>query len=158
MSYFILLLLFFSSFSCQKTTEQKPLIMKKDITTTQEQWKEILTEQQYYVLREKGTERAFTGQYNDFWQKGSYHCAACDNLLFDAETKYDAHCGWPSFDKAIQGSVKFIEDRSHGMIRTEVVCANCNSHLGHIFEDGPTQTTGQRYCMNSISLTFKATP
>lgn len=156
MPYLIILLFCFTSLSCQNKAEQKTQIMKKDTTTTQEQWKDVLSDQQYYILREKGTERPFTGQYNDFWQKGTYHCAGCDNLLFDSTTKFDAHCGWPSFDQAIKGSVEYIKDTTHGMIRTEVVCANCNGHLGHVFEDGPIQTTGQRYCMNSVSLTFKA--
>ncbi|WP_371514485.1 peptide-methionine (R)-S-oxide reductase MsrB [Myroides sp. N17-2] len=130
--------------------------MKKDKTTTEKEWQEALTPAEYYVLREKGTERPFTGEYNDFYQKGSYHCAACDQKLFDSDTKFDSHCGWPSFDKAIEGSVIFTEDSSHGMKRVEVTCSKCNGHLGHIFPDGPTETTGMRYCMNSISLKFKA--
>ncbi|MGL4583977.1 MAG: peptide-methionine (R)-S-oxide reductase MsrB [Flavobacterium sp.] len=129
--------------------------MKKDKTTTEKEWQEVLTPAEYYVLREKGTERPFTGEYNDFYQKGSYHCAACDQKLFDSDTKFDSHCGWPSFDEAIEGSVIFTEDTSHGMKRVEVTCSNCNGHLGHIFPDGPTETTGMRYCMNSISLKFR---
>ncbi|MTH30165.1 peptide-methionine (R)-S-oxide reductase MsrB [Myroides pelagicus] len=128
--------------------------MKKDTHTTEEQWKQVLTDEEYYILREKGTERPFTGQYNDFYEKGSYHCAACDQKLFDSNTKFDGHCGWPSFDKAIKGSVEYIRDVSHGMIRTEVICSNCHGHLGHVFPDGPKETTGDRYCMNSISLKF----
>lgn len=130
--------------------------MKKDNTTTEKEWQETLTPAEYYVLREKGTERPFTGEYNDFYQKGSYHCAACDQKLFESETKFDSHCGWPSFDKAIEGSVIFTEDSTHGMKRVEVTCSKCNGHLGHIFPDGPAETTGMRYCMNSISLKFKS--
>ncbi|ALU28245.1 methionine sulfoxide reductase B [Myroides odoratimimus] len=129
--------------------------MKKDKTTTEQEWQQALTSAEYYVLREKGTERPFTGEYNDFNEKGTYHCAGCGQLLFSSDTKFDAHCGWPSFDKAIEGSVTYIEDLSHGMKRIEVTCSNCNGHLGHIFPDGPTETTGMRYCMNSISLKFK---
>lgn len=142
--------------ACKEVNYQKIPQMKKDKTTTEKEWQEALTPAEYYVLREKGTERPFTGEYNDFYQKGSYHCAACDQKLFDSDTKFDSHCGWPSFDKAIEGSVIFTEDSSHGMKRVEVTCSKCNGHLGHIFPDGPTETTGMRYCMNSISLKFKA--
>ncbi|MVX34861.1 peptide-methionine (R)-S-oxide reductase MsrB [Myroides sp. LoEW2-1] len=130
--------------------------MEKNQNTSEEQWREILTPEEYFVLRQKGTERPFTGEYNDFYEKGSYHCAACNQKLFDSNTKFDSHCGWPSFDQAIKGSVKYIKDLSHGMVRTEVVCSNCNGHLGHVFPDGPQETTGERYCMNSISLKFQS--
>ncbi|MTG97990.1 peptide-methionine (R)-S-oxide reductase MsrB [Myroides albus] len=130
--------------------------MEKNQSTSEEQWREILTPEEYFVLRQKGTERPFTGEYNDFYEKGSYHCAACNQKLFDSNTKFDSHCGWPSFDQAIKGSVKYIKDLSHGMVRTEVVCSNCNGHLGHVFPDGPQETTGERYCMNSISLKFQS--
>ncbi|MDR0230303.1 MAG: peptide-methionine (R)-S-oxide reductase MsrB [Flavobacteriaceae bacterium] len=129
--------------------------MNKDKTTTEEQWKEILSPEEYYILRQKGTERPFTGQYNDFNIKGTYHCAGCDQLLFSSDTKFDSHCGWPSFDKAIPEAITYIRDTTHGMIRTEVVCSNCNGHLGHVFPDGPVETTGDRYCINSISIKFK---
>ncbi|MEC4114542.1 peptide-methionine (R)-S-oxide reductase MsrB [Myroides pelagicus] len=155
MKYFLLILTILSNLTAcreKKYTIQEP--MKKDTHTTEEQWKQVLTDEEYYILREKGTERPFTGQYNDFYEKGSYHCAACDQKLFDSNTKFDGHCGWPSFDKAIKGSVEYIRDVSHGMIRTEVICSNCHGHLGHVFPDGPKETTGDRYCMNSISLKF----
>lgn len=141
--------------ACKDVNYQTIPQMKKDKTTTEKEWQEILNPAQYHVLREKGTERPFTGEYNDFNQKGIYHCSACGQKLFESDTKFDAHCGWPSFDKSIEGSVNYIEDNSHGMKRVEVTCANCNGHLGHLFPDGPTDTTGMRYCMNSISLKFK---
>ncbi len=126
--------------------------MKKNKNTTPEEWKEILTPEEYYILREKGTERPFTGSYNDFYEKGQYNCAGCGQLLFNADNKFNSHCGWPSFDQAIEGSITYVKDLSHGMVRVEVVCSNCNGHLGHVFPDGPQETTGQRYCINSISI------
>lgn len=121
---------------------------------TDKDWKEKLSDEEYYILREKGTERPFTGKYNDFFEKGYYVCAACGNKLFESTTKYNSSCGWPSFDEAIEGAVKYTKDTSHGMVRVEVTCAKCDGHLGHVFEDGPKDTTGNRYCMNSISLKF----
>jgi len=121
---------------------------------TEQDWKEKLTPEEYYILREKGTERPFSGKYNDFFEKGYYACAACGNKLFESTTKYNSSCGWPSFDQAIEGSVKYTKDTSHGMVRVEVTCAKCDGHLGHVFDDGPKDTTGTRYCMNSVSLKF----
>ncbi|WP_410505180.1 peptide-methionine (R)-S-oxide reductase MsrB [Myroides sp. LoEW2-1] len=157
MKYFVLLLLLnFGFVNCKGNQPIKTHAMEKNQNTSEEQWREILTPEEYFVLRQKGTERPFTGEYNDFYEKGSYHCAACNQKLFDSNTKFDSHCGWPSFDQAIKGSVKYIKDLSHGMVRTEVVCSNCNGHLGHVFPDGPQETTGERYCMNSISLKFQS--
>jgi len=123
------------------------------INKTDEEWQNQLSEEQFRVLRSKGTERPHTGDYNIHFEKGVYSCAACNQQLFESHTKFDAHCGWPSFDDAIKGSVKTILDKSHGMLRTEVVCNNCGGHLGHVFNDGPTET-GQRFCINSVSLDF----
>ncbi|MDH5582193.1 MAG: peptide-methionine (R)-S-oxide reductase MsrB [Bdellovibrionales bacterium] len=118
-------------------------------------WKKILNEQEYYVTREKGTERPFTGKYNDFFEDGHYYCKCCGAKLFSSNHKFQSHCGWPSFsDQLHNDNLKFQQDLSHNMARTEVLCAHCDAHLGHVFEDGPTETK-QRYCINSVSLDFK---
>jgi methionine-R-sulfoxide reductase len=158
------LILIFSLGSCQppvntntannkKTETKKP--METSYNKTDEEWKKELTPEQYEILRKKGTERPGTGEYNDHHAKGVYVCAGCGTELFTNEQKFDSHCGWPSFDNNIAGGdrVKQVKDFSHGMIRTEIVCAKCGGHLGHIFDDGPT-ATGQRYCVNSLSLKF----
>ena len=116
------------------------------------EWRQELTPEQYHVMREKGTERAFTGKYWNEHADGIYRCAACGNPLFESDTKFDHGCGWPSFSEALPGAVEELEDRSHGMIRVEVRCARCHSHLGHVFPDGPRDMGGLRYCMNSISI------
>jgi len=123
-----------------------------DAIKTDEEWRRLLTPQEFEILRGKGTERAFTGKYDGFKEPGIYSCAACGKDLFDADAKYDSKSGWPSFFKPIdENSVINETDTAYGMIRTEVMCSACESHLGHVFDDGP-QPTGQRYCMNSISL------
>ena len=106
------------------------------------------------MLREKGTERPFTGKFNLHFENGSYQCAACNVPLFKSSQKFESGCGWPSFDDAIEGSIKNVLDKSLGMMRTEIVCNNCGGHIGHLFNDGPTET-GQRYCVNSLSIDFK---
>ena len=121
------------------------------------EWKKMLTDEEFHVLREAGTERPFTGKYTDTDESGNYACKACGNLLFTSETKYHSGCGWPAFyDNAGNSAVETRLDYSHGMTRIEVVCKQCSSHLGHVFEDGPRDKTGLRYCINSICLNFEA--
>jgi len=116
-------------------------------------WKKKLTPEQYNILREKGTEAPFSGKFYKNFDSGMYECAACGNPLFSSDTKFDSDCGWPSFDRSLEGNVEFHDDNSLGMQRTEVLCKNCGGHLGHVFDDGPTKT-GQRFCINSIALNF----
>jgi len=124
------------------------------VDKTEKEWQQSLTPAQYYILREKGTERPFTGKYNDFYEKGHYECAACGLFLFDSDSKFKSGCGWPSFsDTEIPENISYHKDTSHGMVRTEVTCTRCGGHLGHVFEDGP-QPTGLRYCINSVSIKF----
>lgn len=122
---------------------------------SEQEWREQLSPEEYAVLRQAGTERPGTGEYNDTTTTGVYSCRACDAELFRSDTKFDSHCGWPSFYAPSSGdNVELIEDRTLGMKRVEVRCANCGSHLGHVFEDAPQTPTGDRYCMNSVSLTL----
>lgn len=131
--------------------------MTYEVTKSDEQWKVELNPQEFAVLRQAGTERPWTGELLDEKRVGVYRCRACGNELFRSETKFDSHCGWPSFYTPLAGdAVELLEDRSHGMVRTEVRCARCGSHLGHVFDDAPQTPTGDRFCMNSLSLTFEA--
>jgi len=153
---FILTILFTLN-SCQGQEQKKatPTVESKGkIVKSDAEWKKILTPDQYSVLREKATERPFTGEYVDTFEKGKYVCVACGNILFNSDSKFHSDCGWPSFDQAIKGSVNYTTDNTFGMSRTEVTCAKCGGHLGHVFDDGPKETTGQRFCTNSVSIKF----
>ncbi|MDO9396021.1 MAG: peptide-methionine (R)-S-oxide reductase MsrB [Herbiconiux sp.] len=131
--------------------------MSYEVEKSDAQWREELNPEEFAVLRQAATERPWTGELLDEHREGVYACRACGQELFRSTTKFDSHCGWPSFyDPAGSDAVELIEDRSLGMVRTEVRCANCGSHLGHLFDDAPQTPTGDRYCMNSVSLRFEA--
>ncbi len=123
------------------------------MSNNNDQYKDKLTEEAFKVCRLAATEQPFSGIYNDHWQHGTYNCACCEQPLFSSDTKFNAGCGWPSFFDCIDGSVAFLPDNTHGMQRIEIQCKQCQSHLGHVFDDGP-KPTGQRYCVNSLSLNF----
>jgi peptide-methionine (R)-S-oxide reductase len=128
--------------------------MEYKVKKTDQEWKEVLTPMQFYVLREKGTERPYTGEYDHHFEKGTYVCAACNTPLFESETKFNSGCGWPAFfAPLLEDNINIQIDRSHGMVRSEVLCSHCGGHLGHVFEDGP-EPTGLRYCINSAALEF----
>ncbi len=153
----ITLLLVLSLFmSCNSSAQKKENEQKEDfpVTKTDAEWKAELSEMEYYVLREAGTERAFSSALNKNYEKGVYHCAACDTPLFKSEHKFDSGSGWPSFDKEIEGNVAFSTDYEVGYARTEEHCATCGGHLGHVFNDGPKATTGKRHCINGVALKF----
>jgi peptide-methionine (R)-S-oxide reductase len=157
----ILLGFLFAQSACTQTTN-KIIMESKDtsdlkVKKTEAEWKQTLSPAQYNILRLKGTERAFTGKYYNFFGKGAYYCAACGSKLFDSDTKFESGCGWPSFyEQSKDANIKLYKDASFGMIRTEVTCGTCGSHLGHVFDDGPPPT-GKRYCINSESIKFVET-
>ncbi|MDC1068666.1 peptide-methionine (R)-S-oxide reductase MsrB [Candidatus Kapabacteria bacterium] len=129
--------------------------MEYQVNKSENEWKTELSQEEFDVLRNKGTERPFTGKYDHHFEDGNYKCAGCGEILFTSETKYDSGCGWPAFYYADSSKVNYIKDNTFGMVRTEVVCSNCGGHLGHVFEDGPKDKTGIRYCINSVSLKFE---
>ncbi len=159
---FGILFILMSAFSaCSQVPESTNTEIKTNAMTvnkTDDEWRKTLTPMQFNVLRQKGTERPFTGEYDDFFEEGDYYCAACGTLLFHSSAKYNSGCGWPAFfEPSDSTNMLFKRDLSHGMIRTEVMCARCGGHLGHVFDDGP-KPTGLRYCINSVSLIFKPSP
>jgi peptide-methionine (R)-S-oxide reductase len=150
LSLIIILFLIGCKSNAQETKEPKTF----EVTKTDAEWKAQLTKRQYYVLREAGTERPFTSNLLDNKKKGVYVCAACDTPLFKSETKFKSGTGWPSFDSEIKGNVEYATDYNLGHARTEEHCATCGGHLGHVFNDGPRETTGKRHCINGAALKF----
>lgn len=128
---------------------------KNQVVKSENEWKNQLDNLSFQVLRNAYTERPFTGEYNLHFENGSYNCKGCNQTLFSSDNKYDSNCGWPSFDQAIPNTIIYVEDFSHNMRRIEVKCSKCDGHLGHVFNDGPKETTGKRYCINSAALSFK---
>jgi len=143
-------------FSCNTSAQKNEATTKTEfpITKTEAEWKKELTTEQYYVLREEGTERPFSSALNKEYRKGTFHCAACNTPLFKSEHKFDSGTGWPSFDREIEGNVAFGSDNKLGYSRDEEHCATCGGHLGHVFNDGPRKTTGKRHCINGAALKF----
>ena len=153
-------MMFVYVFSCQYSQNKNEIIQNKKqnvlnkMKKTEAEWRKSLTDQEYRILREKGTERAFTGKYDGHFEKGVYNCAGCGNQLFESETKYRSGCGWPAFYDAIPGAIEEHDDNTLGMRRIEITCSKCDGHLGHVFNDGP-KPTGLRYCVNSVSMDFQ---
>lgn len=151
LSLLVITLLFSCNSNAQKTPAKKETFK---VTKTDAEWKAQLTAEQYYVLRKAGTERAFSSALNKNEKAGTYHCAACNTPVFKSEHKFDSGTGWPSFDREIKGNVAFSTDYDLGYARTEEHCATCGGHLGHVFDDGPRNTTGKRHCINGVALKF----
>ncbi|WP_405296982.1 peptide-methionine (R)-S-oxide reductase MsrB [Algibacter sp. Ld11] len=144
----------FLVFSCNSSAQKKKAEKTFEVTKTKAEWKDQLTATEFYVLREAGTERAFSSKLNSNKKTGTYVCKACETPLFKSEHKFDSGTGWPSFDREIEGNVDFSTDYDLGYARTEEHCGTCGGHLGHVFNDGPKSTTGMRHCINGVSLTF----
>lgn len=157
------LLVFFTMNACtaQTSPTTQKLVMSQNpsdtgkVVKSEQEWKQILSHEEFRVLRQNGTEYAYSGKYDKFYQPGKYYCRACKSYLFSSDTKYNSGCGWPAFYDVAEDAVKYIQDNSYGMKRVEVRCTKCDSHLGHVFEDGPRDKTGLRYCINSVCLTFE---
>ncbi len=156
MNRIILLLTITLFYSCNSVAQKKDIKSNEtfEVTKTEAEWKQELTPEQFYVLRQAGTERPFSSELNKEYRKGVFHCAACDTPLFESAHKFDSGTGWPSFDQEIEGNVAFSVDYDLGYARTEEHCATCGGHLGHVFNDGPRATTGKRHCINGVALKF----
>jgi peptide-methionine (R)-S-oxide reductase len=156
MKKIVFVLLIGALFSCNSTAQKSETTEEESfpVSKTDAEWKEELTEKQYYVLRKAGTERPFSSPLNKNYEAGVYHCAACNTPLFKSEHKFDSGTGWPSFDREIEANVAFSTDYKIGYARTEEHCATCGGHLGHVFNDGPRDTTGKRHCINGVALKF----
>ena len=153
---FTLCLLAVSLLSCNSKAQQSKDNPEYAVVKTQAQWKAELSDLEYYVLRESGTERAFSSPLDQNYSPGTYHCRGCGVLLYESEYKFDSGTGWPSFDRGVDENLEFDVDYKIGYARSELKCSNCGSHLGHLFDDGPVETTGNRHCINGAALTFKA--
>jgi peptide-methionine (R)-S-oxide reductase len=154
MKRLILFATFLIFFSCNSISQEKKKTKQYKVTKTEAEWKAQLSDIEYYVLRQAGTERQFSSPLNDNHKKGVYVCVACETPLFESDYKYDSKSGWPSFDRAIKGNVAFGSDNKLGYSRNEEHCATCGGHLGHLFSDGPKETTGKRHCINGAALKF----
>ncbi|KAA1246412.1 peptide-methionine (R)-S-oxide reductase MsrB [Aquimarina sp. RZ0] len=156
MQKFIIVFISFLAFSCTSVAQKEVKKEKKEykVSKTQKEWKEILTADQYYILRQAGTERPFSSLLNKVYTAGTFQCAACKTPLYESKHKFDSGTGWPSFDRAVKGNVDYDVDHKLGYSRTELLCATCGGHLGHVFNDGPRETTGKRHCINGDALIF----
>ncbi len=156
MKNLILIWLGVLTISCTSSAQQKTVNIKKtyEVNKTNAEWKKILTSDQYYVLRQAGTERPFSSPLNKLYADGTFHCAACNTPLYESEHKFDSGTGWPSFDRAVEGSIDKDVDHKLGYARSELLCGTCGGHLGHVFNDGPRETTGMRHCINGDALIF----
>ncbi len=158
MTRFILLFIAVLTISCTSNAQKKEEKEKKTyaVTKTNAEWKKILTSEQYYILRKAGTERPFSSPLNKTYASGTFYCAACNTPLYESQHKFDSGTGWPSFDRAVKGNVDKDVDYKLGYARSELLCGTCGGHLGHVFNDGPRETTGMRHCINGDALVFKS--
>ncbi|WP_103068313.1 peptide-methionine (R)-S-oxide reductase MsrB [Aquimarina sediminis] len=157
MKRFVLLFIGIIAISCTSTAQKEIKKEKKtySVSKTNKEWKKILTSEQYYILRQAGTERPFSSPLNKIYTAGTFHCAGCNTPLYESKHKFDSGTGWPSFDRAVEGSIDKDVDHKLGYARNELLCATCGGHLGHVFNDGPRETTGMRHCINGDAMIFK---